>query len=280
MPHEQFAPVSSEPIWRDDMPMFGLGTWQLTDTEECAKSVESAIEIGYRHIDTAQSYGNEEGVGEGIRRSSVDRDELFVATKVWYDDLGYEDVLDSTYESLDKLGLATIDLLYVHWPAGPYGHEETLNAFAELADEGAIRHAGVSNYTPELITEAQSAADVMLFACQVECHPLLQQRELREICEDAEMAFVAYSPLARGSVFEVPEIQAVAEKHAVSEAQVSLAWLREKGVVPIPKSSSVDHLRDNWASLELDLDGEDIRKIDGIDREERVIDPGFAPEDW
>lgn len=280
MSHEQFPTDSGGQLWMGDMPMFGMGTWQLTDPEVCAESVASAIDIGYRHIDTAQSYGNEESVGDGIRCSSVDRDELFVATKVWYDQLGYEDVLDSTYESLDKLGLETLDLLYVHWPSGPYGHEETLSAFAELADEGTIKHAGVSNFTPELLTEAQSVADVPLFACQVECHPLLQQRELRKFCEDEEIACVAYSPLARGAVFEVPEIQAIAEKHAVSEAQVSLAWLREKGAVPIPKSSSKDHLRDNWTSLELDLDKEDITKIDELDRKERVINPEFAPDEW
>jgi 2,5-diketo-D-gluconate reductase B len=259
------------------MPSLGLGTWQNTDPEECANAVATALEMGYRHVDTAQAYDNEASVGEGLARADVPREDVFLATKVWIDELAYDDVLASTEESLDDLGVDYVDLLYIHWPAGEYDPADTLAAFDELSDEGLIERIGISNFEPEQVTEAVETADTPIFANQIECHPLLPQEKLRAHCADHDVDVVAYSPLARGEVFDVPEIQQVAEKHGVSEAQVSLAWLREKGVTPIPKATSEAHIRDNWASRTLDLDAEDVATIDGIDRRERQVDPGFAP---
>jgi 2,5-diketo-D-gluconate reductase B len=261
----------------DGMPMLGLGTWQNTDPAACADTVATALETGYRHVDTAQVYDNEEHVGEGIARADVPREEVFLATKVWIDRLGYDDVLSSTEESLRKLGVDAVDLLYVHWPADAYEPADTLAAFDELYDRGLADRIGISNFEPEQVTTAVETAEAPVFANQIECHPLLPRTELREHCAAHDVAVVAYSPLARGEVFEVPEIQAVAEKHGVSEAQVSLAWLREKGVTAIPKATGAPHVRDNWASLSLDLDDEDVARIDGIDRRERLVDPEFAP---
>ncbi|MFC7069256.1 aldo/keto reductase [Halobaculum lipolyticum] len=259
------------------MPMLGLGTWENTDPEACRNAVATALETGYRHVDTAQIYGNEAEVGDGIARADVDREDVFLATKVWIDNLAPEDVRATTEESLDRLGVDSVDLMYVHWPAREYDAAETLAAFNDLYEDGLIDRIGVSNFEPEQVAEAVEISDAPIFANQVECHPLLQQEALREACADHDVEVVAYSPLARGQVFDVPELTEIAEKHGVSEAQVSLAWLREKGVTAIPKATGEAHIRDNWGSLALDLDDEDVAAIDAIDREDRRVDPGFAP---
>ncbi|MEF8809222.1 MAG: aldo/keto reductase [Natronomonas sp.] len=261
------------------MPALGFGTWQNDDPEQCAESVRNALETGYRHIDTAQVYGNEAAVGEGLAAASVDRDDVFLATKVWIDQLSHDDVLESTETSLDKLGTDYVDLLYVHWPADAYDPEGTLSAFEELREDGRIENIGVSNFEPSHLETAQEVTDAPIFANQVEMHPLLPQRELREYCEDVDIELVAYSPLARGDVFEVDVLTDIADEHGVSAAQVSLAWLRQKGVTAIPKATGTDHIRDNWESLDLTLSDAEIERIDDIDRTDRKVDPGFAP-DW
>ncbi|MBB6645392.1 aldo/keto reductase [Halobellus ruber] len=259
------------------MPVLGLGTWENTDPEACVNAVATALEAGYRHIDTAQAYGNEEHVGRGIERADVPREDIFLATKVWIDHLSYDDVLASTEESLRKLGVDGVDLLYVHWPAREYDPENTFRAFDELVDDGKTDRIGISNFEPEQVNDAIDHTENPIFANQVEVHPLLRQPDLREHCADHGIEVVAYSPLARGAVFDVPELTEIAGKHGVSEAQVSLAWLREKGVTAIPKATSEPHIRDNLASLDLDLDSEDVATIDAIDRTDRRVDPGWAP---
>ncbi|QCC60575.1 aldo/keto reductase [Natrinema thermotolerans] len=259
------------------MPMLGLGTWQNDDPEQCAESVRTALETGYRHIDTAQAYDNEEAVGEGIAAADVDREEIFLATKVWISNLDHDDVLETARASLDRLGVDYVDLLYVHWPAGEYDPEGTLSALSELYDEGLIENVGVSNFRPEDLEVAVDVCDAPIFANQVELHPLLPQAEIRAACENDDVEVVGYSPLARGQVFDQPEIQEIAEKHGVTEAQVSLAWAREKGVTAIPKATGEDHIGDNWASLTVDLEQEDIDAIDAIDETSREVDPDFAP---
>ena len=261
-----------------EAPRIGLGTYRNTDPDQCAASVTAALELGYRHLDTAQGYDNERYVGDGLAASSVPREEVFLATKVSTDRLAYDDVLASTEKSLDRLGVDSVDLLYVHWPIDSYDPAETLRAFDHLVSEGLVQHVGLSNFTPSLLDEATTHLDAPVFAHQVEMHPLLQQRELLAHAQREDHYLVAYSPLARGEVFDVPELTAVAEKHGVSEAQVSLAWLASKEhVVPIPKATSETHLRDNYAALSLELDAEDVERIDAIDREERLVDFDTAP---
>ena len=262
---------------RDGMPVLGLGTWQNENSDQCAESVKTALETGYRHIDTAQAYDNEAAVGDGIEAADVNREDVFLATKVWIDSLAPDDVLETTEASLDRLGTDYVDLLYVHWPAGEYDPEETLPAFERLHENGRIDRIGVSNFEPRHLETAREVLDAPVFANQVEMHPLLPQAELREYCASADVELVAYSPLARGEVFDVPEIESVAEKHGVSEAQVSLAWLREKSVTAIPKATGTDHIEDNLSSLEVALDDEDVERLDGIDRDERQVDPDFGP---
>ena len=272
-------PQSVDVPTSDGMPALGLGTWENDDPAQCAESVETALELGYRHVDTAQIYGNEAAVGEGIAAADVDRDDVFLATKVWIDNLAPEDVAASTRESLQKLDTEYVDLLYVHWPAGAYDPEETLPAFAELRDDGLIDRIGVSNFEPHHLDAATDALGEAPFANQVECHPLLRQEELREYADANGVELVAYSPLARGEILDDPAIVDIAEKHGVSAAQVSLAWLREKGVTAIPKATGEDHLSDNWASLGLELDDEDLEAIDTLGRTDRQLNPDFGP-DW
>ena len=264
---------------RDGMPVLGLGTWENDDPAQCTESVKTALETGYRHVDTAQIYGNEAAVGDGIAAADVDRDDVFLATKVWIDQLAPEDVAASTRESLEKLGTEYVDLLYVHWPAGAYDPAETLPAFAELRDDGLVDRIGVSNFEPHHLDAATDALGEAPFANQVEMHPLLRQEELREYADANGVELVAYSPLARGNVLGDPAITHIAEKHGVSAAQVSLAWLREKGVTAIPKATGEDHIADNWASLGLELDDEDIEEIDTLGRTDRQLNPDFGP-DW
>ena len=262
------------------IPMLGLGTWQNDDHDQCKASVQTALEVGYRHIDTAQAYGNEAAVGEALAAADVAREEVFLATKVWITNLRAEDVIRSAEESLDRLGTDYVDLLYVHWPAGEYDPAETLPAFERLQERGLIRHIGVSNFEPEHVDRAREALDAPVVANQVELHPFLPQRELRAYAAETDLELVAYSPLARGQVLSDPTLGEIAEKHRASEPQVALAWLRERGITAIPKATSEAHIRDNWESLSLALDAEDIERIDGIDRRTRRVQPDFAPEAW
>lgn len=262
------------------MPGLGLGTWQNDDPKQCEASVRTALETGYRHIDTAQAYGNETAVGRGIATSNVDRESVFLATKLWTDNLGYDAVFESTAESLDRLGTDYVDLLYVHWPAGDYDPEETLGALEELYEDGVIDRVGVSNFEPYHIETAESVLEAPIFANQVEIHPLLQQRPLRDVCTERGIELVAYSPLARGDVFGVETLSQIAAEHGVSEAQVSLAWLRQHGITAIPKATGAEHIRDNWASLDLELSDAEMERIDSIEDRHRFVDPGFAPDAW
>ncbi len=260
-----------------EMPALGMGTWELTDPERCPKAVQTALEMGYRHIDTAQVYDNETLVGDGLAAADVDRDEVFLATKIWIDKLGYEDAIESVYASLDRLGVKAVDLLYVHWPAGAYDPAETLEAFDRLHEEHLTDQIGVSNFGTDELAAAEEHGSVPVSVNQIECHPLLPQGPLRDACERRDIDVVAYSPLARGAVFSTTEINTVADRHGVSPAQVSLAWLRQSGSVTIPKASSTDHLRDNWQSLSLKLDETDIQTLEQIEQRARQVDPRFAP---
>ena len=274
---ENKPPVSDECPTAAEMPMLGLGTWKNSDPAACAASVATALETGYRHIDTAQAYNNEAAVGDGIERAAVDREEVFLATKIWIDNLSYDNVLETADASLDRLGVDSVDLLYVHWPSRTYDAEDTLAAFDELYDRGKIDRVGVSNFEPAQLGEAIALSDAPIFANQIEVHPLLQQEELREVCADHGIELVAYSPLARGAVFDVPEIVEIADDYGVSPAQISLAWLRHHGITAIPKATGGDHIRDNWASLSVELTDAEIETIDNIETTDRRVDPGFGP---
>jgi 2,5-diketo-D-gluconate reductase B len=258
------------------MPALGLGTYRNDDPEQCARTVRRAVEMGYRHVDTARMYGNERAVGEGLAAADVPTEDVFVATKLWYDELGHEEVLRAGRESRERLGVETIDLLYVHWPTDSYEPAETLPALAKLRAEGTIERIGVSNFEPADLDRAREILDDPPFANQVEMHPLLPQADLRERCGAHGVEVVAYAPVARGEVAEVPTLRAVAEELEATPYQVALAWLREKDVTPIPKATGVGHLLENLESLTLDLPPDAVARIDAIEERSRLIDPAFG----
>ncbi len=237
------------------------------DTPEEAAAVTTALEMGYRHIDTAQIYENEAVVGDAIAAAEVPRKHVFLATKVWADSLAYDDVLRTTRESLDRLGTDYVDLLYVHRPIETYDPESTLSAFDELVDDSLARAVGVSNFTVSELDEAVDLLDAPLVAHQTESHPLFQRPELLDHAEEHDYDVVAYSPLAGGRVREVDEVVDVAEKHDTTPETVSLAWLAAKGLCSIPKASSERHLRTNLEAVELELDETDVAAIDSIEAE-------------
>lgn len=273
------TPTAADCPRTSGMPMLGLGTWKLTDERTCPQVVSEALEMGYRHVDTAQVYGNEHLVGDGIEQSAVDREDVFLATKLWKDDLAYDDALEAAHDAVDRLGVDSVDLLYAHWPSGEYDPAETFQALDELVDEGVTDRIGVANFEPDQLAEAVDFAEHGVFANQVECHPLLPQESLREACADRGVELVAYSPLARGEVMGHETLSDIAGAQGVSEAQVTLAWLRERGMTAIPKASTTDHLRDNWRSLSLQLGEGELADVDDLDDRARQVDPDFAPWD-
>ncbi|ACM55688.1 aldo/keto reductase [Halorubrum lacusprofundi] len=256
----------------------GYGTYKLADGEECVGGVAHAIETGYRHIDTAQGYDNEASVSVGIDRTDVGREDLFVATKLSTGNLSYDDATATARVSRDRLGVDSIDLLYVHWPINTYDPEETLPALDDLVDDGVVDRIGLSNFQPDQLDEAIDRLDHDVFAHQVECHPLLQQEKLRERAAEHDHWLVAYSPIARNRVADVDVLQEIAAAHDASPAQVSLAWLLSKDrVAPIPKAADFDHVEANWAAREIDLTADEIGRIDTLDRGERIVDFEEAP---
>ena len=265
-----------------DMPRLGLGTFS-NDDDDWADIVQRALDVGYRHIDTAQAYGNHEAVGEGIASSDVDRDDVFLATKSVYPGLPDDpnDVGDAIDTCLAELGVDYVDLLYVHWPSGAYEPEPVLSAYNDAHEAGKIRHVGLSNFTPALLDEAREYLDVPLAAHQVEMHLLLQQETLVEYAQEHDHWLVAYSPLAKGNVLEMPAVQTIAESHGATPAQVALAWLlSQESVAAVPKASTQAHLEDNFGATEVELTVAERETLASLGTGERVVDPERAPWNW
>ncbi|PSP74959.1 aldehyde oxidoreductase [Halobacteriales archaeon QS_1_68_20] len=220
----------------DELPPLGFGTYDDEDSQVSAEAVAYALDHGYRHVDTAEMYGNEDVVGAGVRASSVDREEVVVATKLAPEHLAYDDAIEHAHASADRLGVDYLDLLYVHWPDTTYDPGETLPALDHLRETGLVREVGMCNCRPDQIETAVERLASPLFAHQVECHPLLQQRELRRLAREHDHYLVAYSPLAKGEILDVPELQAIAEERGATPAQVARieAIDREKRVVDGP----------------------------------------------
>ncbi len=257
------------------IPRLGLGTWQL-DAEQAEESVGAALEIGYRHFDTAQMYGNESGVGAAIDGSGVARSDVFVTTKIDNHNHEPDDLVRSVEESLQQLRLDHVDLLLVHWPVHWDRIGATMAALAQVQAGGLARHIGVSNFT---IEQLEAVADLApLQVLQAECHVYFQQRELRRWCRENDWAFTAYSPLAKGAVIGDRALADVARSHDVEETGVALAWLlAQDGVSAIPRSTDLDHLEANWHALTIDLTADELDWIGRLDRGDRLIDPDFAP---
>src|ERR1017187_3844980 len=232
-PQMQFVEANGAKI-----PAVGLGTWELRG-RTCARLVEQALRLGYRHIDTAQVYENEREVGDGLRASGVRRDDVFVTTKVWTTHFAPNDLERSTKESLVKLRIPEVDLLLLHWPNPHVPLQETLGALAHVKKLGMARHIGVSNFTVALIDEAVAACSEPLVCDQVEYHPYLDQTKVKEACARHGMALVAYSPVARGRIKNDETLALIGQTHSKTAAQVCLRWLVQQNVAAIPRTSKI-----------------------------------------
>jgi len=260
-----------------EIPALGFGTWQLHG-ENCVRDVADALDLGYRHIDTAQHYENEEEVGRGIRQSGVDRDEIFVTTKIWWTELTHGEVIAAAEDSLSRLRLDHLDLLLVHWPDTDQSMTGAFAAMEELRERGKVRHMGVSNFTPPLLDRAVEQAPIL--CDQVEYHPFLAQDELLERARRHDLFITAYCPLGQGRVMEDETLQAIGGDHDKSPAQVALRWLLQQDrVAAIPRADDAEHRRANQQIFDFALSGEEMERISALDEGLRLIDPEFAP-DW
>lgn len=250
--------MEHQTIKGENVPSLGLGTWRLSG-EECARIVENALSVGYRHIDTAEMYGNEEEVGEGMRKSGAERGDIFLATKVWSNHLSHKDVLRVADESLRKLGTEYVDLFMIHWPGSvPLG--ETLGAMRELQEAGKIKRIGVSNFSPSLVEEASEHAEI--FANQVPYSPYDGQSALVEQAQNMDYLLTAYSPIAKGRVANDPILQEIGERHGKSPVQITLRWLvQQSKVAAIPKASSEERLKSNHDISDFELSEEEMGKV-------------------
>lgn len=258
------------------VPVLGFGTYSLGAA--CRTSVAHALDLGYRHIDTAQTYGNEAEVGAALRASNVDREAIFLTTKVGMDNLAPRRVRASAEESLRRLGLDYVDLLLIHWPAPGMRLELTLAAFQELQSEGKTRHIGVSNFTPSLVRQALAAAPI--FCNQVEYHPFLSQERLIALARRHDLMLTAYRPTANGLVLENPTIRSIAAAHEKTPMQVGLRWLvQQDQVATIPKAADPAHRAANIDIFDFELSPREMEQISGLARGRRFVDPGFI-SDW
>src|SRR4051812_48111336 len=260
------------------IPAIGLGTWELRG-RICARLVEQALRLGYRHIDTAQVYENEREVGDGLRASGVRRDEVFITTKVWTSHFAPHDLERSAKESLNKLRLAEVDLLLLHWPNPQVPLAETLGALAHVKQLGMARHIGVSNFTVALIEQAIAACPEPLVCDQVEYHPYLDQTKVREACARNGMALVAYSPVAKGRIKNDRALLRIGDRYRKSAAQVCLRWLVQQNVAAIPRTSKLERLSENFEIFDFELTDADMRLISDMGSPTgRLTDFGFAPK--
>ncbi|WP_407270216.1 aldo/keto reductase [Radiobacillus sp. PE A8.2] len=253
------------------MPWLGLGVFQVKDGEEVVHSVKSALKHGYKSIDTAAIYKNEEGVGQALKESGVPREEIFVTSKVWNGDQGYESTLAAFETSLNKLGLDYLDLYLIHWPTPAQGkYKETWKAMEKLYKDGKIRAIGVSNFKEHHLDDLIKDAEIKPMVNQVEFHPHLAQKTLRDYCKKHEIQLEAWSPLKQGQLLDDPTLLAIADKYGKSTAQVIIRWDLQSEVVTIPKSVKEHRIVSNADVFDFELSAEDMAAIDGLNKDERV----------
>jgi diketogulonate reductase-like aldo/keto reductase len=244
-----------------EIPKIGFGTWQNTG-EQCARSVKTALEVGYRHIDTAQMYDNEQQVGNGIKEADVDREDIFLTTKLWRSNLRSGDVQETVHESLDRLDTEYIDLLLIHWPHPRVPVEQTLKAMEDLRDDGLISHLGVSNFTTAQFREARDIAESPLVTNQVLYNPLKDQSNLREFLTDHDLSLTAYSPLAHGDLIEDEMLTDIGSAYDKTAPQVAIRWLiQQERVIVIPKATSPAHIKSNLDVFDFELTDREMQRI-------------------
>ncbi|WP_411344812.1 aldo/keto reductase [Paenibacillus sp. WLX1005] len=252
-----------------EIPWFGLGVWQVEEGEDATKSVTAAINAGYVLIDTAAAYKNEESVGKAIRESGVPRDQLFVTSKLWNGDQGYESTLAAFDDTMNKLGLDVLDLYLIHWPVkGKY--KDSWRAMEKLYKEGRIRAIGVSNFQPHHLDDLLADAEVVPAVNQVEFHPLLTQNELLDYSAQKGIQVEAWSPLARGKLFDNETVKSIADKYGKSPAQVLLRWVLDKGVVVLTRSVKEERVVDNANIFDFQLTTDEIDQLNALNKNERT----------
>jgi diketogulonate reductase-like aldo/keto reductase len=258
------------------IPIIGLGTWDLRG-RTCARMVEQALRLGYRHVDTAELYDNEGEVGAGLRASGIARDEVFVTTKVWPSHFAARDLERSAKESLTRLRLTHVDLLLLHWPNPQIPLSETVGALCKVKRMGLANHIGISNFTVALIEEAVKLADEPLVCDQIEMHPFLDQSKVVAACRAHRMAVVAYSPIARGGVKNHALLGRIGKAHGKTAVQVSLRFLVQQGIAVIPRTSRVERLSENLAIFDFELSQAEMREIAGLaNRGGRIVDYAYS----
>jgi diketogulonate reductase-like aldo/keto reductase len=261
------------------IPAIGLGTWTLKG-EAAARLVAEAIGSGYRHVDTATMYDNEEAVGAGLRASGVPRDEIFLTTKVWPSDIAESDLQRSVEASLKRLQVDRVDLALIHWPSGTIPLADSIRALGEVKDRGLARHIGVSNFTVALLDEAVALSRHALACNQIEYHPFLNQDRVLAACRRHGMAVVSYCPLARGTeLFPEPAVTAAAERHGRTPAQIVLRWqVQQDSVVAIPRSSNPERIAQNLRVFDFALEAGEMAALDALRvRQHRLCDFEFSP---
>lgn len=263
------------------IPAIGLGTWTLDDAA-AAGMVDAAIAAGYRHVDTAAMYGNEKGVGAGLKASGIPRDDVFVTTKIWHDQISNGALQASLERSVEKLGLERVDLALIHWPSKDIPLAESIAALNDCVKRGLTRHIGVSNFTIPLIEKAAALSAAPLVCNQIENHPLLDQTRVIRAARAAGMAVTSYCPLARGGdLFENPAVAGPAGRYGVSPAQVILRWhVQQDGVIAIPRTSNPARLSENITVFEFELTDDEMSAINALRTSgHRICDFDFSP-DW
>lgn len=243
------------------VPAVGLGTWRLTGAR-CRRAVESALELGYRHVDTAEQYGNERAVGVAVSAADVPREEVFLTTKVYGRNARYDDVLRSATDSLDRLGVEYVDLLLLHWPNPLVDVEETMAAMNRAREAGLTRHVGVSNFSVSQLEAARRASAAPILTNQVQFNPYEPQRELLRYCQDEGILLTGYSPLAHGGLVRDETLSEIGARYGKTPAQVALRWaIQRRSVVTIPRASSRDHLAENVDIFDFELTRDELEAI-------------------
>jgi len=264
----------------NEMPLFGLGVFQIKDADECVRQVREAIDLGYRHIDTATGYRNEEAVGQGVSESGVDRDKIWVTSKVMPSGFGREETRAAVEESLRKLGFDYLDLYLIHWPVRERT-EEAWETLCRLREEGKIRSAGVSNFTVRRFEEQFLPQVAEIPACnQIQRHPFYAQNDVLKFDNERDIFTVAYSPLAQGEHLDDPTLQEIAKSHGKTVAQVMIRWQLELGVGVIPKSSRVERLKENADVFDFQLTPDDLKRIAALDTPDGSVIGWRPEEDW
>jgi 2,5-diketo-D-gluconate reductase B len=256
---------------KKSIPILGLGTWRLSG-DETIEVVKMALQIGYNHIDTAEMYGNEKEIGDALK--DFDRSKIFITSKVWYENLHYQDLISSCQTSLKKLGTDYLDLYLIHWPNPAIDMKESFQALSKLYKEEKVKAIGVSNFTIKNLKKALQICQSLslpLSINQVEFHPFLYQESLLNFCRENNIYLTAYRPIAKGLVNNDPIIRNIAEKYQKTPAQITLKWLSQQDIITIPKASSERHLRENINIFDFELEKSDIEKLKEVNQNKRMV---------